>query len=136
MGGLAVRDGTGPQRRSLVDLLVVDRGGARLGIPVRVLSPRRGGGRDGRRAVGERRVGFADDGDLDDVAPSQEQPDETQLALFSVTSAVAVLYSVTWMVVPPCPVGKGGCCGVGSALLGGAVTHAIIASDTASAARK
>lgn len=68
--------------------------------------------------------------------PPGEQPDETQLALLSVTSAVAVLYSVTWMVVPPFPVGNGGCCGVGSALLGGAVTHVIIASDTANAARK
>lgn len=70
------------------------------------------------------------------LQPPLEQPDEIQVALLSVTSAVAVLYSVTWIVVPPFPVGNGGCCGVGSALLPGAVVHAMIASDAASVARK
>lgn len=63
--------------------------------------------------------------------PPPGQPDETQVALLSVTSAVAVLYSVTWMVVPDFPVGKGDCWGVGSAVAPGAVKHAVSASAAA-----
>lgn len=66
--------------------------------------------------------------------PPLMQPDETQVALFSVTSAVAVLYSVTWMVAPDFPVGNGDCWVVGSALPVGAVAHAVIASNVASVA--
>jgi hypothetical protein len=54
----------------------------------------------------------------------------------SVMSAVAVLYSVTWMVPPDLPVGNGDCWVVGSALPCGAVAHAVIASNAASTVRE
>lgn len=67
--------------------------------------------------------------------PLLVQPDDTQATLLSVTSAVAVLYSVTWIVVPDFPVGNGDCWVVGSAAPTGAVAHAVIASTAASPAR-
>jgi hypothetical protein len=58
-------------------------------------------------------------------------PGETQVALLSMMSAVALLYSVTWIVVPTFPLGKDACWSVGSAVLWGAAMHAVTVSIAA-----